>query len=317
MNEKLQSKTGFLYDDIYLRHLTGPGHPERSERLTAIISRLKDTDLYRQLHGLHPVSVEEQWLETVHTPQYIERVKNSWQEGLRYLDTLDVPISEHSCQAAFMAAGGVLKTVDAVIAGTINNAFCAVRPPGHHALADIAMGFCIFNNIAIAARYIQKKHKLTRILIVDWDVHHGNGTQAAFYDDATVLYFSVHQHPFYPGTGAASEQGTGKAEGLTINIPLPQNSGDRDYIRIFRETLRPAAVDFDPDFVLISAGFDAHRDDLLGSMKLTAEGFATLTGIVRDIAERCCGGRLVSLLEGGYHLGGLAESVEAHIRVLL
>jgi len=216
-----------------------------------------------------------------------------------------------------MATGGVLTAVDAIIAGTIKNGFCAVRPPGHHALADAAMGFCIFNNIAIAAKYIQKKHELAKVLIVDWDVHHGNGTQAAFYNDPTVLYFSVHQYPFYPGSGAASEKGTGKGLGFTINVPLAQGSGDRDYIRIFKETLQPAAIDFDPDFVLISAGFDAHQEDLLGSMKVTTEGFATLSGIVKDIAEQCCGERLVSLLEGGYHLEGLAASVEAHIKVLL
>ncbi|RKY07721.1 MAG: histone deacetylase [Planctomycetota bacterium] len=317
MSAKQEAKTGFLYDDIYLRHLTGAGHPERPERLTAIVNRLKDKGIYPQLRSLSPVRARKEWLTTVHTSEYVARVKNSWQNGIRYLDTPDVPISQDSCEAALMAAGGVLKTVDTVIAGTIKNAFCAVRPPGHHALADAAMGFCIFNNIAIAAKYIQKKHKLPKVLIVDWDVHHGNGTQAAFYDDPTVLYFSVHQHPFYPGMGAASEKGTGKGSGFTINVPLAQGSGDRDYIRIFKETLQPAAVDFDPDFVLVSAGFDAHQDDLLGGMKVTTRGFATLTRIVKDVAEQCCGGRLVSLLEGGYHLEGLAASVEAHIKVLI
>ena len=317
MSDKQTAKTGFLYDDIYLKHLTGDGHPERPERLTAIVNRLKDKGIYEQLHSLSGVPAGKEWLTTVHTSGYVDRVKNSWQNGVRHLDTPDVPISEHSYEAALMAAGGTLVAVDAVVAGTIKNAFCAVRPPGHHALGEAAMGFCIFNNVAIAARYIQKKHKLAKVLIVDWDVHHGNGTQAAFYDDATVLYFSVHQYPFYPGSGAASEKGTGKGSGFTINVPLAQGSGDGDYIRIFKETLQPAAVDFDPDFVLISAGFDAHEDDLLGSMKVTTEGFATLTGIVKDIAEQCCGGRLVSLLEGGYHLQGLAAAVEAHIKVLI
>ena len=317
MSKKQEAKTGFLYDDIYLQHLPGTWQPERPERLTIIVNRLKDKGIYPQLHNLIAVPAPEEWITTIHTPEYVDRVKNSWQKGKRFLDSHDVPLSEHSCQAAFMAAGGTLAAVDAVMDGTIKNAFCAVRPPGHHALADAAMGFCIFNNIAIAARYIQKKHKLPKVLIVDWDVHHGNGTQAAFYDDPTVLYFSVHQYPFYPGSGAASEKGTGKGAGFTINVPLAQGSGDRDYIRIFKETLQPAAVDFDPDFVLISAGFDAHEDDLLGSMKVTCEGFATLTGIVKDIAEQCCGGRLVSLLEGGYHLQALAAAVEAHIKVLL
>ncbi|MHC4434802.1 MAG: histone deacetylase family protein, partial [Planctomycetota bacterium] len=197
------------------------------------------------------------------------------------------------------------------------NAFCAVRPPGHHALEDQAMGFCIFNNVAIGAKYIQKKYGLPKILIVDWDVHHGNGTQATFYDDPTVLYFSVHQYPFYPGTGSSAETGTGKGLNYAINVPLPAGTGDDVYVEAFEEILQPAALSFSPDFVLISAGFDAHENDLLGQMAVTAEGFARLTEIVKVIAQKCCQGRLVSTLEGGYHLGGLAASVESHIRVLM
>jgi acetoin utilization deacetylase AcuC-like enzyme len=178
------------------------------------------------------------------------------------------------------------------------------------------MGFCVFNNVAIGAKYVQKKHNLSDILIVDWDVHHGNGTQATFYDDPSVLYFSTHQYPFYPGTGSEMEKGEGKGVNYTINVPLPIGSGDADYLRVFKEKLEPAALSFSPDFVLISAGFDAHKDDLLGGMKVTAEGFAQLTQIVKEISEKCCEGRLVSVLEGGYGLEGLAASVEAHIRVL-
>jgi acetoin utilization deacetylase AcuC-like enzyme len=184
-------------------------------------------------------------------------------------------------------------------------------------MSDRAMGFCLFNNVAIGTRYIQKKHDLHKILIVDWDVHHGNGTQAAFYDDPSVLYFSVHQYPFYPGTGSQAEKGSGKGLNYTINVPLPAGSTDADYLRAFKDKLEPAALTFSPDFVLISAGFDAHEDDLLGGMRVTAEGFAKLTRIVKQIAEKCCRGRLVSVLEGGYHLEGMAASVEAHIRVLM
>jgi acetoin utilization deacetylase AcuC-like enzyme len=229
---------------------------------------------------------------------------------------MDVPISAESYEAALVAAGGVLSAIDAVVEKKAANAFCAVRPPGHHSLKDKAMGFCIFNNVAVGAKYIQKKHNLSDILIVDWDVHHGNGTQATFYDDPSVLYFSTHQYPFYPGTGSEAEKGDGKGLNYNINVPLPIGSGDADYVKAFKEKLEPAALAFSPDFVLISAGFDAHKDDLLGGMKVTADGFAQLTQIVKEISEKCCEGRLVSVLEGGYGLEGLADSVEAHIRIL-
>jgi acetoin utilization deacetylase AcuC-like enzyme len=226
-------------------------------------------------------------------------------------------MSSETYEVALAAAGGVLAAVDAVMDGKVENAFCAVRPPGHHALKDKAMGFCFFNNVAIAARYVQKKHKLSKVLIVDWDVHHGNGTQAAFYDDPTVLYFSVHQHPFYPGSGTESEKGTGEGLNYTINVPLPSGSGDAEYRKAFEEKLLPAALAFKPDFVLVSAGFDAAEGDRLGGMKVTPEGYAELTHVVREIARKSCHGRVVSLLEGGYDLDALAASVEAHIRVLM
>ncbi len=311
------SKTGFLYDDIYLEHKTTEGHPERPDRLVAIVERLKANGLYSELFKLSPKPAALEWISAVHTRDYIERVKKLCQEGIRYLDSMDTPISPESYEVALAAAGGVLGAVDAIMEKRITNAFCAVRPPGHHATEDAAMGFCIFNNVAIGSRYIQKKYNLSKILIVDWDVHHGNGTQAAFYDDPTVLYFSVHQYPFYPGTGSEAEKGSGKGLDYTINVPLPAGSGDGDYLEVFEERLKPAALAFSPDFVLISAGFDAHENDLLGSMKVTTEGFAELTKIVKEIAEKCCEGRLVSVLEGGYHLEGLAASVEAHIRVLM
>jgi len=315
------SRTGFVYHDIYLQHKTGAGHPERPQRLEAISARLKGmvsgehTGSLLQL-GEH-VGSPVQWISAVHDPQYIERVKVSCRDGIEYMDSIDTPISPKSYEVAVAAVGGVLSAVDAVMAGDIENVFCAVRPPGHHAKRDRAMGFCIFNNVAIAARYIQKKYELSKVLIVDWDVHHGNGTQDAFYDDPTVLYFSTHQYPFYPGTGSAEEKGEGKGVGYNINVPLSAGCGDDEYKKVFEEILQPAAMKFKPDFILISAGFDAHRDDPLGGMNITAEGFAEMTSIIKEIAEKCCEGRIVSVLEGGYDLDGLADSVEAHVAVLM
>jgi len=316
-SETTTPKTGFVYHDIFLDHKTTEGHPESPQRLTAIVRRLEETGLHGELLHLPVTPVAAKWLHTIHTPAYVQRVKRSCDEGDAYLDSLDVPISRKSYEAALMAAGGVLSAVDAVVHGEIRNAFCAVRPPGHHALSDQAMGFCIFNNVAIAARYAQQEHGLSKVLIVDWDVHHGNATQAAFYDDPTVLYFSVHQWPFYPGSGAEGETGSGDGRGLTINVPLPAGSGDREYLDAFENKLRPAALDFQPDFVLVSAGFDAHERDTLGSMRVTTAGFGRLTQIVKQIAEQCCDGRLVSVLEGGYGLEAQAAAVEAHLRVLM
>jgi len=309
--------TGFVYDEVYLRHHTGVGHPERPERLSAILRRLEKTGLLDRTVRLKPAPAEEKWLTAVHAPEYVEHVRRSCQGGARFLDSMDTPVSKDSFAAAETAAGGVLAAVDAVVEGKVRNAFCAVRPPGHHATRNRAMGFCLLNNVAIAARYAQQKHKLAKVLIVDWDVHHGNGTQAAFDDDPTVFYFSIHQYPFYPGTGSADERGRAKALGTKLNVPLPAGSGDREYKKAFEEKLRPAALAFKPDLVLISAGFDAHEHDLLGGMKVSTQGFAELTRTVKQIAQECCGGRLVSVLEGGYNLDGLADCAEAHVRVLM
>jgi len=311
------SKTGFVYDDIYLEHKTTLGHPEAPERLVAILERLKTSGLYSELLPLTPSPALVKWLTTIHSPEYVERVRNSCLNGTRYLDSMDTPICLKSYEVALAASGGVLSAIDAVMEKKVSNVFCAVRPPGHHALKDRAMGFCIFNNIAIGTRYIQEKYNLSKILIVDWDVHHGNGTQATFYDDPNVLYFGIHRYPFYPGTGSEAEKGSGEGLNYNINVPLPAGSTDTDYLKAFEEKLKPAALTFSPDFVLISAGFDAHKDDLLGGMKVTSQGFAELTQIVKEIAEKCCEGRLVSVLEGGYGLEGLAASIEAHIRVLM
>ena len=310
-------KTAFVYGAIYLAHKTGAGHPERPERLEAIVRRLNDGGLMDRLIPIPPTPAATEWITTIHSPQYVERVRKACAEGEMFMDSSDTPISAQSYDAAVAAVGGILAAVDAVVEGKARNAFCAVRPPGHHALKDQAMGFCLFNNVAIATRYVQKKHGLTKVLIVDWDVHHGNGTQAAFDDDPTVLEFDLHQHPFYPGSGTADEKGKGKAVGLKINVPLPAGSGDEAYKTAMETRLKPAALEFRPDFVLISAGFDAHKADPLGGMKVTPEGYAAMTRIVRQIAETCCKGRIVSVLEGGYDLEGLADSVEAHVRALM
>jgi acetoin utilization deacetylase AcuC-like enzyme len=312
-----KGKTGFVYDDLYLEHKTTPGHPESPARLTAILDKLKADGVYARLVLLKPQAAPLERIEAVHASNYVERVRASCEAGEEYLDSRDVPISRKSYAAALMAAGGVLRAVDAVMQGEVANAFCAVRPPGHHAVEDRAMGFCIFNNVAIGTRYVQQKHGLSKVLIVDWDVHHGNGTQAAFYDDPSVLYFSVHQFPFYPGSGTEAQKGCGAGLNYTINVPLPGGSGDKEYLEAFERKLRPAALAFAPQFVFVSAGFDAHENDTLGGMRVTTECFGRLTGIVKGIADQCCQGRLVSVLEGGYGLKGLAASVEAHLRVLM
>jgi acetoin utilization deacetylase AcuC-like enzyme/formylglycine-generating enzyme required for sulfatase activity len=314
-------KTGFVYDDVYLKHRTGSRHPEKPQRLTAIVSSLEkylsDENSRLQLISPKPFSDTVDWLTTIHSPEYIKRVKESCQNREEYMDSIDTPISPESYEVAVMAVGGVLSAIDGVMNEKIKNAFCAVRPPGHHSLRNKAMGFCIFNNIAIGAKYIQRKYNLSKVLIVDWDVHHGNGTQEAFYNDPTVLYFSAHRSPFYPGTGYADEKGVGKGLNYTINVEMTAGNGDIDYKKVFESILKPKAMEFDPDFVLVSAGFDAHKDDPLGGMNITANGYAEMTKIVKDIAKKCCDGRLVSVLEGGYSLEGLAESVDAHVSVLM
>ncbi len=314
-----KQKTGLVYDDVYLKHDTGSRHPESPQRLVAIISRLEKKLKEGKLLLISPKRLPTvlEWITTIHSPEYVKRVKESCQSQVEYMDSIDTPISKESYDVALMAVNGVLTAIDEVIQGNVKNAFCAIRPPGHHALKDEAMGFCLFNNVAIAARYIQKKYGLSKVLIVDWDVHHGNGTQDAFYDDPTVLYFSVHRSPFYPGTGYEDEKGKGKGLGYTINVNMKVGSGDASYKKVFDDILKPKAIEFNPDFVLISAGFDAHKDDPLGGMNITTDGYAKMTKVVKDIAEKCCNGRLVSVLEGGYSLSGLAESVDSHISTLM
>ncbi|MBI1897063.1 MAG: histone deacetylase [Acidobacteria bacterium] len=308
--------TALLLDSGYKRHRTGRGHPERPARYSAIERALADGGFTEAMPRVQPRAAREEELLACHTPGYLEIIERDSAEGLEQLSTGDTPIGARSLEVALEAAGGVLNAVDAVLGGSVRSAFCAVRPPGHHATAARGMGFCIFNNVAIAARYAQRKHGVERVLIADWDVHHGNGTQDIFYRDPTVYFFSTHQWPWYPGTGPAIETGEGAGEGTTLNCPFPAGSGREEIAGAFREKLTPAANAFRPELILISAGFDSRIGDPLGRFTLTDDDFAELTHIMLELADRHCRGRLVSVLEGGYSLSGLAAAVTAHLRAL-
>jgi len=310
-------RTGFVYHPQYLEHDMGAGHPESPERLRAIVARLQESGVFDRLVHIQPLPAADEWITYIHAASYLETLKRRAPTHGRVSLDPDTSMSPGSLSAAYLAAGGLLTAADAIVSGSIDHAFCAVRPPGHHAEHDRAMGFCLFNNVAIAARYLQRKHGIARVLIVDWDVHHGNGTQHAFYDDPSVLFFSTHQYPHYPGTGRPSEEGEGAGKGTTINVPMIAGEGDDVYRQLFEKVLIPAADNFKPDFVVLSAGFDAHRNDPLASMGLTEDGYAELTRLVVQIAQRHCNGRVLSSLEGGYHLASLSASVERHLMALL
>ena len=308
-------KTGLVYDPIYLEHDTGD-HVENPRRLVDAMSYLKETGIKERLISLpaRPASLEE--LEMIHAPEYVSYVKSKAENGGGWLDP-DTVMSPKSYEAALYAAGGVLGAVEAVIKGKVDNAFALVRPPGHHAVRDRAMGFCIFNNVAIAGEFALSKFNLNRVLIADFDVHHGNGTQDAFYADPRVLYFSTHQYPFYPGTGWMDETGTGAGEGTTVNFPMSAGWGDEEYLRAFNEVLVPVARRFQPGLILVSAGFDPHWADHLATMKVTITGFAQMATILKELAAELCQGRLVFTLEGGYNLRVVASSIKATFDVLL
>ncbi|MBN2209773.1 MAG: histone deacetylase [Sedimentisphaerales bacterium] len=310
--------TAFGYDDLFLQHRTGQ-HPERPARLTAIVELLKREGLYQRLTPVSARVNPDEWINLVHTAEYIERLKDACKNDLPFIDTPDSAICPDSQQVAREAVSLVLAACDMIVAGEAKNAFCAVRPPGHHAENDRSMGFCLYNNAAVAARYLQQKQGLKRILILDFDVHHGNGVQHIFERDNTVFYCSIHQHPatLYPGTGWPDEFGEGPGRGFTLNLPLPPDTEDEDFLDAYQTNFLPMAYDFRPDFMIVCAGFDGHRRDPLAQWNLSEYAYEEITRRIVTFAETFCAGRVLSLLEGGYQLGALAQSVSVHIQQLM
>lgn len=306
-------RTGYCLNDNHRRH-TLAGHPEHAGRLERIARQLQESGLASELVRIPTEAAPRAALERVHRPEYIDHLQAMCQRA-GYLDP-DTYVQPGSWEAALHAAGGLLALVREVLSGRLDNGFALVRPPGHHAEADRAMGFCLLNNVAIAARAAQAEWGVERVLIIDWDVHHGNGTQHTFYEDPSVMYFSIHQYPYYPGTGAADEQGRGPGEGTTVNVPLPGGAGDDGYLYAFERLLVPLARRFQPDFILVSAGYDPHWRDPLAAMEVTLTGFTRMTQIVHELAKELCHGRVVLTLEGGYDLEALAYGVVNSLYVL-
>lgn len=311
--------TGLIYDDRFLNHDTGPGHPERPDRLRAIVAALKSAGLWQRLEHLTFDASTPSRLERLHSPAYVHRVIETCESGMSYVDVPDSAVCAASADLAMLAVGGVLRAVYAVMRGEIDNAFCAVRPPGHHAEMGRSMGFCLFGNVALAAESLIADHGLDRVSIVDFDVHHGNGTQHLLEDRPDILFVSVHEDPVhqYPGTGFAHETGKGDGAGFTLNVPLPPGSGDAAYRAAFDDAVIPKLDAFAPQFVLLSSGFDAATADPLGGMKLSTPGFVEITQQMLAVADRHAAGRLVSVLEGGYDLDALAAGVCGHVSALL
>ena len=309
------AETGIVQDERYMNHHMGAHHPESPRRLEVIYAMLKDADMEGHYKGVPARRAEEEELLWIHSPDYVGRLASTEGKEYTYLDP-DTQTSPGSYEAALLAAGGLCEAISMVHSGELDNAFALVRPPGHHAERAQAMGFCLFNNVAIGARYAQEHLELHRVLVVDWDLHHGNGTQHSFEEDPSILYFSTHQYPYYPGTGSLTEAGKGKGEGFTVNVPLSMGYGDGEYVGIFEKILRPVTLEFNPEMILVSAGFDIYIEDPLGGMNVTPEGFAGLTQSIMGMANECCGGKVVITLEGGYNLQGLRDSVKAVLREL-
>ena len=315
----MSNRTGFLYDERYQEHLTGNYHPEVPDRLPAVYRGIEAAGLLERLTLIEAVPADLKWVQTVHASDYIDRFRSACSIGDNIFDSPDNQMCTASYEIALLAVGGVLEAVRLVMDGKLDNAFCAIRPPGHHAEVDRAMGFCYFNNVAIAARYIQKEWGIKRVGIVDFDVHHGNGTQHIFEQDPTVFYYSIHQHPTfaYPGTGREFEVGKDAGYGFTKNTPVLPGQGDKEYMLLLQKDLFPVFADFKPEVILVSTGFDAHIDDNMSDIKLTTEGFTWIIEKIVEMANQYSQGRLISVLEGGYSIKRLPELTRNHVEVLL
>ena len=305
-----------MMDAISKDHVTGEGHPERPARFDAVAKALSEAGHVEAMRRIASRVATDDEVLACHTAPYLKMVERDIAVGHGTLSTGDTEIGPKSLEVARRAAGGALQAVDAIFTGKVGNAFCVARPPGHHATPGRGMGFCIFNNVAIAARYAQKKYGVKRVLIADWDVHHGNGTQDVFYSDGSVYFFSTHQSPWYPGTGARQETGEGAGKGTTLNCPFPAGAGAGEILGAFREQLVPAMAGFKPEFVILSAGFDSRQGDPLGRFQLTDADFTALTSTMLELADQHAQGRLLSMLEGGYSLSGLAAAATAHAGAL-
>ena len=312
-------KTGFLFDRRYLLHETGPFHPEVPERLDAVYSGIQEGGLLDKVRSIQATMADLKWIETIHDRTYINRFNDACVSRQKVFDCPDNQMCSETYNTALLAVGGILDTIKLMMQGEIDNAFCAVRPPGHHAEQSEAMGFCYFNNVAIAARYLQNEWQIKKVGIIDFDVHHGNGTQHLFEKDPTVFYYSIHQHPSfaYPGTGREFENGTVEGYGFTKNTPVLPGQGDEEYKRLIQRDLVPAFESFQPEVIIASTGFDGHVDDDMSDICLSTEWYTWMMEQIRSMADRYSQGRLISVLEGGYSLARLPELAREHVKVLL
>jgi acetoin utilization deacetylase AcuC-like enzyme len=312
-------RTGFLFDDRYMLHDTGPEHPEAPERLRAAYEGVEQAGLLPKLTLIQARRVEEKWLRTVHAEGHIRRFEEACLCGYGEYGHPDNQLCTETFDIAMLAVGGVIEAAGMVMRGQIDNAFCAVRPPGHHAEANKAMGFCYFNNVAIAAKHLQIEWGIKRVGIVDFDVHHGNGTQHIFERDPTVFFYSIHEHPSfsYPGSGREFEKGEDEGYGYTLNSPMLPGQGDKEYMETIERDLVPAFDTFEPEFILVSAGFDAHIDDDMSYINLSTQGFSSIMQRIVELAEKHANGRIISILEGGYSIERLPELVKNHVQILL